>query len=201
MRPRRSSCFVTSGSPTKPCPYQSDVHAVLATDASKPVSAPRSATFRMTRATSWGSGPTGPARHRTGARTVHVVAANPPDRPRRSRRGSSSTARPSTNRSSTSAVHDVRGHREPPARRPNSGPRHLRRASPVRGRAATARSPDYSSANSADRSVWPFGDFRNAPRLGNEPVRGSGCGADGSIGELVPDGIWAGFVAGPTPTR
>jgi hypothetical protein len=40
--------------------------------------------------------------------------------------------------------------------------------------------------------LWPYGDFHDVPQLGTEPVRGSGCGADGSIGEVIPDGLWAG---------
>jgi hypothetical protein len=40
--------------------------------------------------------------------------------------------------------------------------------------------------------LWPYGDFHDVPQLGAEPVRGSGCGADGSIGEVIPDGLWAG---------
>jgi hypothetical protein len=31
--------------------------------------------------------------------------------------------------------------------------------------------------------------------LGSEPVRGSGCGADGTIGEVIPDGWWLGMIA------
>jgi hypothetical protein len=44
--------------------------------------------------------------------------------------------------------------------------------------------------------VWTFdGDWLDAvPQLGNEPVRGSGCGADGSIGDVIPDGWWFGLV-------
>ena len=42
--------------------------------------------------------------------------------------------------------------------------------------------------------VFPYDDFSEVPQLGTEPVRGSGCGANGEIGETIPDGIWAGFV-------
>ncbi len=42
---------------------------------------------------------------------------------------------------------------------------------------------------------WTFGSFRSVPQLGSEPVRGSGCGADGTIGEVIPDGWWLGMVA------
>lgn len=43
-------------------------------------------------------------------------------------------------------------------------------------------------------AVWTYGPFWNVPQLGEEPVRGSGCGADGSIGEVIPDGLWAGTI-------
>ena len=43
-------------------------------------------------------------------------------------------------------------------------------------------------------SLWPYPSFRDVPQFGYEPVRGSGCGADGSIGEQIPDGLWAGFL-------
>ena len=45
--------------------------------------------------------------------------------------------------------------------------------------------------------VFPYPAFGDVPQLGAEPVRGTGCGADGSIGDVIPDGIWAGFVDPP----
>jgi hypothetical protein len=42
--------------------------------------------------------------------------------------------------------------------------------------------------------IFPYDDFGDVPQLGNEPVRGTGCGANGQIGETIPDGTWAGFV-------
>ena len=54
----------------------------------------------------------------------------------------------------------------------------------------TATSP--VTASSGPR--WTFGSFRSVPQLGSEPVRGSGCGADGTIGEVIPDGWWLGMV-------
>ena len=42
--------------------------------------------------------------------------------------------------------------------------------------------------------VFPYDDVSDVPQLGSEPVRGTGCGANGEIGETIPDGIWAGFV-------
>jgi hypothetical protein len=47
--------------------------------------------------------------------------------------------------------------------------------------------------------VFPYATFGEVPQLGTEPVRGTGCGADGSIGDVIPDGIWAGFVDAPAP--
>ena len=44
-------------------------------------------------------------------------------------------------------------------------------------------------------SVWPYGEFWNVPQLGDEPVRGSGCGASGQVGSTIPDGLWAGYVS------
>lgn len=44
-------------------------------------------------------------------------------------------------------------------------------------------------------SFWPYGEFWNVPQLGTEPVRGSGCGGAGQIGDRIPDGLWAGYVS------
>lgn len=48
---------------------------------------------------------------------------------------------------------------------------------------------------------WTFGSFRSVPQLGSEPVRGSGCGADGTIGEVIPDGWWLGMVTDSGTTQ
>lgn len=61
--------------------------------------------------------------------------------------------------------------------------------SAVAGASAAERSPTDGAAAAA--APFPFGSFRDVPRLGSEPVRGSGCGADGSIGTTIPDGTWA----------
>ena len=42
--------------------------------------------------------------------------------------------------------------------------------------------------------LWPYPSFRDVPRLGVEPVRGSGCGASGDLGDVIPDGLWAGYL-------
>lgn len=47
-------------------------------------------------------------------------------------------------------------------------------------------------SDAAGPSLWPYADFYSVPSLGTEPVLGSGCGADGTIGETIPDGLWAG---------
>jgi hypothetical protein len=44
-------------------------------------------------------------------------------------------------------------------------------------------------------AAWPYGEFWNVPQLGSEPVRGSGCGANGQLGDVIPDGLWAGYVS------
>lgn len=41
---------------------------------------------------------------------------------------------------------------------------------------------------------FPFPNAFEVPQLGYEPVRGTGCGADASIGDVVPDGWWFGGV-------
>ncbi len=46
--------------------------------------------------------------------------------------------------------------------------------------------------------IWPYGPFWNVPQLGSEPVRGSGCGSQGQIGDVIPDGLWAGYVTNET---
>jgi len=42
--------------------------------------------------------------------------------------------------------------------------------------------------------VFPYESHFTVPQLGTEPVRGTGCGADGSLGPTMPDGIWDGFI-------
>jgi hypothetical protein len=41
---------------------------------------------------------------------------------------------------------------------------------------------------------YGYADFFDVPQLGTEPVRGTGCGGDGSLGDVIPDGYWRGFV-------
>lgn len=41
---------------------------------------------------------------------------------------------------------------------------------------------------------WSFGDFRSVLRLGGQSVGGGGCNADGSVGEVIPDGWWLGII-------
>jgi hypothetical protein len=43
-------------------------------------------------------------------------------------------------------------------------------------------------------SLYFYPGFGSVPRLGEEPVRGSGCGSQGQIGDVIPDGLWAGYV-------
>jgi hypothetical protein len=54
--------------------------------------------------------------------------------------------------------------------------------------------PAYAAAGGA---VWPYGQFWNVPQLGQENrVRGTGCGSTGEIGDVIPDGLFAGLVTG-----
>lgn len=46
--------------------------------------------------------------------------------------------------------------------------------------------------------VYGYADFYGIPHLGTETVSGSGCGGDGSIGDVIPDGYWRGYVAAIT---
>lgn len=48
----------------------------------------------------------------------------------------------------------------------------------------------------AAQVVWPFVDFQTVPRLGDENVRGSGCGGAQEIPPSIPDGVWAGQIDG-----
>jgi hypothetical protein len=61
---------------------------------------------------------------------------------------------------------------------------------------ANAPSPTTVPGPPVSTGLWTFdGDWLDAvPQLGNEPVRGSGCGADGSIGDVIPDGWWFGVI-------
>jgi hypothetical protein len=45
----------------------------------------------------------------------------------------------------------------------------------------------------------PPWDFYAVPQLGQEPVRGSGCGGDGSVGDVIPDGYWRGYATSVDP--
>lgn len=48
-----------------------------------------------------------------------------------------------------------------------------------------------AGARGTTPSTW---DVYDVPQLGHEPVRGSGCGGDGSIGDVIPDGYWRGYM-------
>lgn len=58
------------------------------------------------------------------------------------------------------------------------------------GNTTTTPGPTLAGGTAA----FPYGDVRAVPQLGDEPVRGSGCGSEGQIGDTIPDGTWAGFV-------
>ena len=57
-----------------------------------------------------------------------------------------------------------------------------------------------NSAGGSDESAFPFPGSFAVPQLGTEPVRGSGCGSDGSLGETIPTGWWLGIIHDLTPT-
>ncbi|MEI2705568.1 MAG: hypothetical protein V9E89_09990 [Ilumatobacteraceae bacterium] len=44
--------------------------------------------------------------------------------------------------------------------------------------------------------IWPFVDFQTVPQLGDETVRGSGCGGAQEVPATIPDGVWAGQIDG-----
>ena len=51
-----------------------------------------------------------------------------------------------------------------------------------------------TTTGSSTPAGYGFEDFFDVSQLGNEAVRGTGCGGDGSIGDVIPDGWWRGFV-------
>lgn len=67
---------------------------------------------------------------------------------------------------------------------------------PATGATADPTAPTVATAPGATTTASPGGvtwggwPYYEVPQLGSEPVRGSGCGADGSIGDTVPDGVW-----------
>ena len=59
------------------------------------------------------------------------------------------------------------------------------------GRAAAARR--HGRRHAVVHPALAYPSFRDVPQLGVEPVRGSGCGASGDLGDVIPDGLWAGY--------
>ena len=62
-----------------------------------------------------------------------------------------------------------------------------------------AATPDTTTTGpttgaSATPADYGFDNFFDVPQLGHEAVRGTGCGGDGSIGDVIPDGYWRGYV-------
>ncbi len=72
---------------------------------------------------------------------------------------------------------------------------------PTTAGSTASTAPTTSTASPPTGPRWAFGDFRSVPQLGAEPVRGSGCGADGTIGDVIPDGWWLGIVTSDSATR
>lgn len=61
----------------------------------------------------------------------------------------------------------------------------------------TSAAPLPVAAITADTPLgefFPYPAFTEVPQLGTEPVRGSGCGGNGEIGETIPDGLWLGYL-------
>jgi hypothetical protein len=48
--------------------------------------------------------------------------------------------------------------------------------------------------------AFPYAEFWDVPQLGTEPVHGTGCGGDGSLGNTIPDGFWYGWPTGVNGT-
>jgi len=42
--------------------------------------------------------------------------------------------------------------------------------------------------------VYGYSDFYGVPHLGTETASGTGCGGDGSVGDVIPDGYWRGYI-------
>jgi hypothetical protein len=60
--------------------------------------------------------------------------------------------------------------------------------------ATTTVAPQTSTVTTQIAPGWTFEDFRSVLQLSGESARGSGCGADGSVGEVIPDGWWLGII-------
>jgi hypothetical protein len=58
----------------------------------------------------------------------------------------------------------------------------------------TVAAQTTAGGSSSPPAGYGFEEFFDVPQLGYEAVRGTGCGGDGSIGEVIPDGYWRGFV-------
>src|SRR5215211_2051915 len=50
------------------------------------------------------------------------------------------------------------------------------------------------SADGTTDDIYGYVDFYGVPHLGWETASGTGCGGDGSIGDVIPDGYWRGYV-------
>ena len=68
------------------------------------------------------------------------------------------------------------------------------RTSPPRRRLPTRSRPARPPGRRSTSADYGFDNFFDVPQLGHEAVRGTGCGGDGSIGDVIPDGYWRGYV-------
>ncbi len=55
---------------------------------------------------------------------------------------------------------------------------------------STSTSPTTTTTMTGATGAWGGWAYYEVPQLGTEPVRGSGCGANGGLGDVVPDGVW-----------
>ena len=50
------------------------------------------------------------------------------------------------------------------------------------------------AADGTTDDIYGYADFYGVPHLGIETASGTGCGGDGSVGDVIPDGYWRGYV-------
>lgn len=55
-------------------------------------------------------------------------------------------------------------------------------------------SPTTTEESSNQSSLFPYPTLYEVPQLGEDPVRGSGCGLADGFGDDIPDGLWYGLI-------
>jgi hypothetical protein len=66
------------------------------------------------------------------------------------------------------------------------------------GTPTTSTTPATSTSTLGTADAWGGWAYYEVPQLGTEPVRGSGCGANGGLGDVVPDGVWNVYIGDGT---